>query len=513
MKRSGWTKNDSPRARWIKGMLATFCLSAVGCMADPQNGQKLASTGDNFTFDGYLSGTNPQLVFLDVWNFQTNAYSAAAAGTAVSSPNAQVDGKGNTWYSFTSPAHIGATPAFWRQTVGKREVTAFVKGRPQSGPDLVSFDLGKNADGTLTATGQCVQTYANSGLDIMNHCTSSQSPQVMLTAACGTLNSIECPKNLGAASCPSGQNCDPCLSGLAPHKGSCMRPVWPASYTFSGANPGGPPANEWAVDWTNYLQGVAHDSANWYFTNQWGIYLVPLNADFGQYGDWLWSSATADDLSFNGQSGGSFGKHFHYGDPDFYGGHLFVPVEVDGVGRFLAVFGGAANYTQHLPVVSLRQMPAAHTNFAWLAINPEDGLMYASTKFDPVSEISVYKLDSTFTPTLYRTLTLSRTLHNVQGAAFSKSGHLYINSAPYDDSHGIYRVETDGSVQGVIPYQLSYAKTSDGFASWYDEEGEGMDILDNSGQPGQIHMAKINFYASSNDGMIFYHWTASGGSY
>jgi hypothetical protein len=106
-------------------------------------------------------------------------------------------------------------------------------------------------------------------------------------------------------------------------------------------------------------------------------------------------------------------------------------------------------------------------------------------------------------------------LHNVQGGAFSPSGHLYMNSAPYDDSHGIYGIDTDGSVQTVISYPMAYGDECSvlGIKCWKGEEGEGMDIVDmsrypNSGMTGQIHMAKL-FLHASDDGLLFYHWAAN----
>jgi hypothetical protein len=323
-----------------------------------------------------------------------------------------------------------------------------------------------------------------------------------------------------------------CATGLTAHNGVCVHPNWadPSVYDQASANLGYGPGGgggEWGVRWTSRLNGIAHDSANWYFNTDTNVYLVPLNDPITQnFGDWLynWPSLSPNEIYFGGgwnQTGAGI-SGFHMGDPDFYKGHLFMPIELHtdvSWGQFVAVLNPAPDYTYHLSVAAPPQLMPLQMHFAWLAMNPEDGTMFTATTFSNVGSLQTYKLgaDLQFTPD--RVIPLKWPdgsplvlPDQVQGGAFSPNGYLYINCGQ-PGWEGLYAFDTDGTLHGVVYGQKHRSLY---FPIAYDgsEEVEGVDILDmspypGSGMKGQIHMELLNLYpfpSPKHDALIYYHW-------
>jgi HYDIN/CFA65/VesB-like, Ig-like domain/Abnormal spindle-like microcephaly-assoc'd, ASPM-SPD-2-Hydin/Bacterial TSP3 repeat len=131
-------------------------------------------------------------------------------------------------------------------------------------------------------------------------------------------------------------------------------------------------------DWTDEAQGLAHDvdrfgsNNHWYITSREFIWQVAegfdLDNDFGDCDDpddsHLLCTGIPSDmeaLNFN-----------HYGDPDQWGGFLFVPVE-GGSTPAVAVFHVPGLHYMGYVLLDLSQHSAA-----WVAFNQHDQLLYSS---------------------------------------------------------------------------------------------------------------------------------------
>jgi hypothetical protein len=263
-------------------------------------------------------------------------------------------------------------------------------------------------------------------------------------------------------------------------------------------------------------------------------------------------SARDSDVYLGGQwttMGDNIGS-FHFGDADFFNcpnpplpgcGHLFVPVETttdSASGQYVAIFNPAPDYLHHLTIAAIPQAMPMQMHFAWLAINPKDGLLYTSTTFDNVSSLQTYKIDANLqlwpdhtvqlrsydgvTPlTLSDPAPYGGTAAGIQGGAFSPNGHLYLAygayNSPYAGNQGVYAFDTDGTLHEKLFFPLSNNLIC---GPWWqrDEEVEGLDIVDMSQYPasglsGQIHMQKMNLYCFSDDGLLFHHWQANNSLY
>jgi hypothetical protein len=171
------------------------------------------------------------------------------------------------------------------------------------------------------------------------------------------------------------------------------------------------------------------------------------------------------------------------------------------------------------------------SSFAWLAINPKDGLLYTATTFYDVSSLVTYRIDPNSLQLTYdhtiqlksydgvTNLQLKETSTyggGLQGGAFSPNGHLYLSWGAHNGTQGVYGFDADGTLHEVLPFQLSGNIICSPW-SQRDEEVEGMDILDMSQYPassfagtGQIHMIKMNLYCTTNDGLLLHHWQTTG---
>jgi hypothetical protein len=286
-----------------------------------------------------------------------------------------------------------------------------------------------------------------------------------------------------------------------------VKPSWPSPSAYQ--NVGDAPMN-WDAPWTTALQGVAHSDKLWYMSQEKYICKIPIDEDMTRFGDWYTPSSWCMGPVFPDFK-------FHYGDLDVANGKLFVPIESN-IGRFLAVLRDDAPADYHvrdMPLETIIPM-YGHSNFAWLAINPRDGLLYTSMTFD-ASSLRAYKI---LWPEGARTkveLAFARdipllsngqplALKSIQGGAFSPNGHLYLVSGDPDNTAagGIYGVDTNGVVYEHIPFEYHPGGLSD--------EPEGIDFLDldqrgsGMGKKGQLHMVMIDLDWSSPDDLYFKHF-------
>ncbi|MEM7765672.1 MAG: hypothetical protein AAF290_16525 [Pseudomonadota bacterium] len=198
-------------------------------------------------------------------------------------------------------------------------------------------------------------------------------------------------------------------------------------------------------DWTESLQGVAHDAAHWYFTQKTQILKFHVSTTLTSN-----KRSAVSRTSMPAALRRLGGNHF--GDPDHLQlgnrGYLVVPVESEDSGAVLgrqphlAVFRTDTNlrFVGSAPLV--RQNASEGTSRAgWLAINPTNQLIYSSTnRINRTKPIFRYKLD--VNALLRGDVTLTATTNVVlkkpngrepitiprylQGGTFSNTGELYL---------------------------------------------------------------------------------------
>jgi hypothetical protein len=253
-----------------------------------------------------------------------------------------------------------------------------------------------------------------------------------------------------------------------------------------------------AYEYTEDIQGVAHDAGNWYITRQYAAYKIPVGRPLGASGQATAATGITAPL----------GAYSHMGDADFYNGRLYVPME--GSTPAIAVFDSNLNYITHAFIPGAVDAP-------WCAINPVDGLLYVSS-FSNVSQVRKFQMQW-YGSALYLTQVGAvdlkdaygnpLTLDRIQGGAFSPKGHLYLVMDVA--GHGVKGFEVRSGRQYVnIPVNYD--------PSWDTaEELEGIDIwdLDNGAAPGvngQIHVLMLDNDLASADDLYFKHYAVSSAS-
>lgn len=493
--------------------------SLTGCMSGPRNGTVLSHTTDAVTFEGYTVFPNAPTVLSTMgpggWNTTTLTYTGSTAAYTDAS---------NTWYSWSTSVTLPQGPNFWT-TVGQRQVKAQVKGwsfYPNGNTyDLASFDQNSAVLPNGQTTYQCASGSPD-GVTIANNCHSPISPNAFLTAPCGISNSMCCaPDN-----CDTTNGCVACNTGLSCHNWNCVAPSWPPASAYSQLLPDNP--GNWDAPWTNDLDGVAHAYGFWYITNEKHICKFSYTDDITNYGDWYTPDDHCQGTLFNDSK-------FHYGDLDIFQNRLYLPIE-SGQGQYLIIAHDASPSTygsnNYVVTDATIPMPRHATTFAWLAINPQDGLLYTATQFDNVNTLSAYQIvrDGSGKPTnvtFYRDIPLidningpgtsTLTLQHVQGGVFTPNGHLYLVSGhPNAALGGIYGIDTNGVAfeHKVFDYWVRTC-TNPITGDWdCGDEPEGIDFLDfdtaptGSGIGGKLHVLDVENNAST-DQLSFKHFQVS----
>jgi len=309
------------------------------------------------------------------------------------------------------------------------------------------------------------------------------------------------------------------------------------------------------LPWSENVQGVAHDDAHWFFTQQDSLLKLPTDfplhqdPDFDDSPDGELRRQLDDDAYATLQD---YGLN-HFGDIDQYGGFIFAPMESPGL-----VFGDivivppkaviAAFDASDLHVVSFVDITALQGPKAgWLAIDPWTGTLYTSPSHVS-SEIYRYAIDLDQLKTsgdLATSLTLledrvqlresdgsalTKTLKHMQGGAFTPWGDLVIENGFIDDSSdvdrgGIHVFRPVGASRWATEFRLVSESVNEtglgGFKFAYDvdfdEEPEGIDWWQRGsasaplGAQGQLHGVMIDntqFFEgeSAPDDLYFKHY-------
>lgn len=257
-------------------------------------------------------------------------------------------------------------------------------------------------------------------------------------------------------------------------------------------------------DWTSDLQGVTSDkTGNWYFTQARRIWKLPMRMDL----DRDFSRKRSQGLAGLERRMG----FDHMGDPDYFGGYIYVPMERPHARRPAAVSLRNADL-KFLGIVTLCQ--GAHA--PWVAVNPVDRQLYSSG-FSGVTAVKRYpravsagrlSLGSPERIPLFDERGAPLTLQAVQGGAFSPEGHLYLVTRygieAFDVTDGRRRLRTR------VPYRPRWA-----WGHNLGDELEGIEFLDfdsgrvsSPGVRGQLHLVMIDNdgFAGGADDLYFKHF-------
>lgn len=274
--------------------------------------------------------------------------------------------------------------------------------------------------------------------------------------------------------------------------------------------------NGHAYDWTEQVQGMAHDDSYFYITQRY-LDLTgsgpPVIRRVGK------SNLLSKDLNFAPRVYVDGWPDQHYGDPDKVGDRIYIPLE-DGAPVALTPALGVLNWPQTAEtptIVGRAPITDSEDNSAsWVAVDPRDNLIYMSNFGDTggpgVTELRAYQLvtSPTFRLNLVKRVPLknpdgtAKTLWRMQGGAFSSSGHLYLVSDDVvEAASGIFGVDVES---GRVHLRIGIPHTPG------SDELEGLTIdLAHGVYGGGIHTF-MNQITYPTDGNVYWHHAISDGT-
>jgi hypothetical protein len=313
--------------------------------------------------------------------------------------------------------------------------------------------------------------------------------------------------------CPPDQSC---AAYPTPPKPIVRKPLPPPLLTQVSVWP-----NNDSHYWTEELQGITHDDANWYLASREHVMRFALTDDLHDNPNVRVGNPWASVWS-------------HIGSPAYANATVVIPLERNGTG--VAHFEGLY-YVPQSPTMATRAAlgvlgtdlsavgvavlptPPAGTpdeqgggdNCPWVSYNAKDGLFYSSAfnaNFIYAYSIQLNPVRATFARAIpiVDTTGAPISLTHLQGGAISDTNKLYVLSDA--EAGAIYAIDlANGQVQ---------------LASWVDhdpsffvrEELEGITIFDATGKgapgiEGQLHVLLLDNDASKEDDWYFKHYRAS----
>jgi hypothetical protein len=271
---------------------------------------------------------------------------------------------------------------------------------------------------------------------------------------------------------------------------------WPpeSSFEYLGDYP-----QESAPGWSNNVQGVAISGSHWFFTQDEGIWRIPVTHDLDEDVD--------EDRFVHVRVPSPFSEADspHLGDPDHFEDFLFVPLEGWQPRQILMFRDSNLQFIGAAPVSEQSDAP-------WCAINPRNRMLYSS-HFD-TDHLNVYKLSLIANTTdgvvglelefqynfeLKDSDGSRLLLHRVQGGAFSPSGHLYLIS--------------DVGEGGLLGFDMTtgrkmFHRTKNSLPTDVEMEGIAIFDADAGSAPhigGQIHIVWLEDEALGDDDVYFSH--------
>ena len=229
-------------------------------------------------------------------------------------------------------------------------------------------------------------------------------------------------------------------------------------YSFSSCYP-----LKHSTGWTNGVQGICHDSSNWYIAQNGNLWKIPLEHDLN------------DSIDAPSENILKIESNFQFGDIDYYDGYIYVPVlrghgplddkyvcknvlppeeEEEEVGLIQSdepkIFIFRAKDFKYVRRVAIKKMDGKNYfhSLSWVAIR--DGYLYTSEKnTDRNNLIHVYKIDTTkgkHALNYHSTIELcdedfaELPLKSIQGGCFDDAGFLNlsfgeINVSNVEDFH------------------------------------------------------------------------------
>ena len=302
------------------------------------------------------------------------------------------------------------------------------------------------------------------------------------------------------------------------------------------------------LNWSENIQGVAHDAEHWFFTNQGS--LIKLPADFNLHLDPDFDNPTADlrrrDLGSNAYQALSDLRINHFGDIDYYGGYIWAALEAPEVSIFDILIYPKQSFIgvfepENLNLVGVTEISEFQEGKGgWVAVDSWSGLLYGSYGIvgpDPDKpggprpivryQINLAALQGE-TPNVDAAITffdeiqlkeandgdgdadvpLVKALKNMQGATFTPWGDLVIENGYIDDDSfiergGIHIFRPVGANRFATEFRLVEESVNEtgigGFRFAYnvdfDEEPEGIDWWNRTGYAyanGQLHAQMVD---------------------
>lgn len=404
------------------------------------------------SFGGFVPSAGTT-VALQVRNNLTSTWVTFASGASETTPYI-TDATGQTYYAWQVHATVPQGVQHWAQTGGWNPATNSGTIRSR-----VRAMAGDTQLPTLPLGGfQCALEEYNrtgSGEAAIAACKTATS-EVELYSPCGDYAKNCC---IFAPSCRAGASC----------------------YSFDAANSVAKCEPDFLPPFTNSshpsykvfaegLQGVTHDASHWYFTNTTSIVKIPVSTNLASA---TWSGAQVP-----------FPAYAHYGDPCFYNGRVFVPLEQGPGSAPLAI--GSVNTSLGSPVV----IPlSGAVSSPWCAAHA--GVLYTSD-----FNSGVIRRYSIVGSQLTRISDLELRGHQfekpfvverIQGGAVSDSGKtLFISS---DQLRAVYAFDLPtGALRTVLVLPAGSQGTNE------DPEIEGMTFWDSPAAPGvtgQLHVIDL----------------------
>lgn len=260
--------------------------------------------------------------------------------------------------------------------------------------------------------------------------------------------------------------------------------------------------------WSEELQGVTHDEDNWFITQKNRIWKIPVGGDLNDRID----EADPDRGIITAPIPFALAKNYdHLGDPDYYAGYLFVPVEKMDSNRTARI---ACFDAESLDYLDSALLPDQKDKAPWCAINPADGLLYSS-RDDDVTKLCAYQF-SVESNRLRLTLDHQVSLKNDRGGKFkisSVQGGVFTN---IDGENHFYLASNADGNRGVHVFRWPQGKRvqkisiSDDWGT-IGEELEGLTYwdLDSGRAPGirgQVHVLELDNDANTDDVKCFKHY-------
>jgi hypothetical protein len=251
-------------------------------------------------------------------------------------------------------------------------------------------------------------------------------------------------------------------------------------------------------DFGNDIQGVTHDSNNWYMSR--------TNYLFGKYGELIKIGKGTD---LGNEQGGEVTQpsewlrlYDHYGDLSLVNGNLMVAADGP-AGCAVGVFR-----TTNLSLVGFKKLSTAG-GCGWLAYNPRDRVYYTGLPgggSNLLGRFSISVLNNEITTSQNSNLLLTSSVSGIQGGEFSARGVLWvwvgINTLPLH----LYAIDPNN---GFIYHRAAF----NGTGTPSDWEAEGITVWDltGGGAPnigGHLHLQVLDNDDWSKDQFTFWHLKA-----